>query len=74
MIKRRNGHCELINALALAGLNRDDLAAAGAFFAFLHRSKRPSGIVLRADIAQLFHMDALCRIPFRTGNGNAALP
>ena len=72
-VERRDGHGELINAFTLTSLDRDDLSSCGCVLGFLIGQRDRADGSVRADISAVAALDALCGIPFRNCNGNAAL-
>ncbi len=72
-VQRGDGHGELIDTLALAGLDRHDLGGGGRVLGFLVGQCNGTDGGVRADIGAVAALDALRGVPFRNGDGNAAL-
>ena len=72
-VERGDGHRVLVNTLALAGLDVDDLGIGRSILGlFLGESEGTDGGV-RADVSAVVALNALRLVPRGNGNGNAAL-
>ena len=72
-VQRGNGHGELIDTLALAGLDRTDLCALGSGSGLSLGEHEGTDGGVRADKGAVVALDALVGVPFGNGDGNAAL-
>ena len=72
-VQRRNRHCKLVFALALAGLDLRKLRLRRRSRGFLRTQREGTDRGVRAHKRALVALDALARVPLGYGNRNTAL-
>ena len=72
-VERRNSQRILVNALALAGLDVDNLSRCGSCSSFLLGQRKGTNGCVRANVRTLVTLHTGGLIPGRNGNGYAAL-